>query len=413
MDIPKSFIILGLVLCMAVSLGPHSAAQEPKPENPNSDNLSAALELHFGGPGTDGAHSIVPLSDGGFALGGWKTREDQTKITESWVLRLDRRGRYTWDLPLPKSAPYGVSAMSPAFDGGLFTIDGETNNHQGKTRLTKISPDGLIEQQQIYGFSPTDQLAVVRPTLDGGLVMAGHAYPTGDKSNGWVVKLDRDLAVQWFRMISGPVTGDTDQALEDIIVLADGNFIAVGWMTDDQDHSQGWVIRLSPGGNTLSQDTHELGPNTEFHKVLAAPNNALVVAATTSTNSRLGRKVVLAGLSENGDLTWRRAIASEGTALATGISRLDRTSYYLSVSIEDEAGQAGLVVSFSSEGELNGIQRHNSGSIHRALTVTATADFGYAVAGSSKRTNSLDQDMWLLIAPGGPLKRSNRPAVAP
>lgn len=401
--------ILLLTLCFALAAPTGSLSQ-----GSDLDAVSAVLELHFGGPGSDGANSIVPLSDGGFALGGWKARDGEPDVTESWIIRLDNRGRYIWDLPLPQSAPYGVSAMASALDGGLLIIDGELDNRQGRTRLSKISPNGSVEQQPIFGNSAADQISAIRPTFDGGLIMVGQAYRgLASRSDGWVIKLDRNMTVQWFRIIAGPVVANADNALEDIIVLTDGSFVAVGWLTDENDRGHGWVIKLAPGGNTLWQYVRDLGPNTEIHKILAAPNNKAVIASTTATDAKAGRKIVLAGLSEDGDFSWQQGIASGGTALATGLTRVDRTSYLLSASIEDQQGQAGLVVAFSSNGTLNKIQRHTGGSIHRALTVTATSDAGYAVAGSSKRTNSLDQDMWLLIKPGNTGTGTTRPSAAP
>ncbi len=64
-------------LC-TLALATQGAAQTP---------IKYDIELHLGGIGTDGANAIVPLSDGGFALGGWKSKDGESDLTESWVGR--------------------------------------------------------------------------------------------------------------------------------------------------------------------------------------------------------------------------------------------------------------------------------------------------------------------------------------
>ena len=139
------------------------------------------IELHFGGLGTDGANAIVAMADSGYTLGGWRTRDDSPDITEGWVVRVDSRGGYLWDLHLPRSAPYGITTLSPAFDGGLLVIDQETGQSKGTTRLSKLSPEGSIEWQRSYGETDLDIISSIRPTFDGGLIMAGRTAFGSDR----------------------------------------------------------------------------------------------------------------------------------------------------------------------------------------------------------------------------------------
>lgn len=384
-----------------------------QPEQAPSGSLSAVLELHFGGPGSDGANQIIGLADGGFALGGWKGRDGQSDITESWVIRVDNRGAYIWDLPLPSSEPYGVTAMSPSLDGGIFTVDGDITAQRGKTRLSKLAPEGVIEWQLTLGNTPIDKISAVRPTFDGGLILVGQTYQrTTNRSDGWVMKLDRDQTVLWFRVIDAGGHGG-DDALEDIIVTTDGTYLAVGWATDVDDNARGWVTKLSLGGATLWQRFYSLGPGTELHRGLPAPSSGAVFAATATRLDGQGRRVILGGLDQEGTLTWQQGIASQKTAFATGLARLDRSTFLLAASIEDQDGQAGLIVTFSNAGTLKSIQRHSGSDALRVLAVAASGSTGYAAAGSAQRSRSLDQDVWLLINPDGRGVGPNRPAAVP
>lgn len=377
------------------------------------ESPKALLALHFGGPGSDGANRIVRLADEGYALGGWKAKDGRSDITESWLVRVDARGTYVWDLPIPSSQPYGITAMSPSLDGGLFAIDGAISSQRGKTRLTKISPEGAVELQREYGQSSIDEILALRPTFDGGLILVGRTYQASTSgSNGWIIKLDRKLAVQWFRVLAGNGR-DGDDALEDVLIQEDGSYLAVGWTTNANDNALGWAIRISPGGATLWSQTYDLGLNTEFHRAQPAPARSSVIAASAQTGRPFGRRVILASLDEKGAISWQQGVSSGTTALATGLARSDRTNFLASASIEDQDGQAGLVIAFTHDGRLTSIQRHASAGDHRVLAVAGAPGSGYAAAGSSQRSRSLDQDMWLLINPDGSGAGPNRPTAAP
>ncbi len=354
----------------------------------------SGIELHFGGLGTDGANAIAALSDGGFALAGWKTLDQDRSVTESWLVRVNHRGAYMWDLQLPHSAPYGVTALSPAFDGGLYVVDGERGDKTGTTRLSKISPEGVTESQRTYGSSAGDTLSALRPTFDGGLILVGRTLnPTTNQDDGWVLKLDRSHDVEWFRVIGGP----GEDGLEDVSLSTDGGYTAVGWSTQESDHVVGWSLKLSEKGATEWDTFHDIGVDTEFHHVLPAPAGSTIAAATTRATNGDGRKIVILAMDSEGALSWQQSISSPGSATATGLAHAATGGYLLSASIEDQNGMAGLAVGIGSDGTLDFIHRHQGSGALRALAITSTSNGGYAVAGSSAGQRTLDQDVWLLI----------------
>ena len=107
--------------------------------------------------------------------------------------------------------------------------------------------------------------------------------------------------------------------------------------------------------------------------------------------------MLIGGLSKDGTQTWQQGIKSEGSATVTGLAPAANGSYLVSASIEDDKGQAGLAAGFNQRGRLEFIHRYGGAGNQRALAITARLPSGYAVAGSSKRMQTLDQDMWLLI----------------
>jgi hypothetical protein len=53
------------------------------------------MERHFGALGDDGARSVLPLSDGGFAIAGFTTSAGAGGY-DGWLIRTDASGAASW-----------------------------------------------------------------------------------------------------------------------------------------------------------------------------------------------------------------------------------------------------------------------------------------------------------------------------
>ncbi len=355
--------------------------------------LDHEIVLNFGGPGSDGANSIVPMSDGGYVLGGWTSLPGAPENTQSWVIRVDARGRALWDLPLP-AAPYGVSALAPALDGGVFIIDSDPEAGTGRTRVSKISFEGVVEDQKNVGSSREDNLHAVQPTFDGGLILAGQTgHLTRGGLDAWIMKLDSTLAVEWFRTLGA----EFDDGFEDVALASGGGYVAAGWTTGADDSVAGWTIRFDSLGSVLDERLHEFGPMTEIHAISPLPESALVFAATSESEGSPARSLVIGGIDSEGAVSWQQRINSEGSALATDLSYADDGSFLVSARLSDGNLTTGLVVNFTDSGDIRAANRHEGPTNRFALAVAPRPGGGYALAGSSERMATLDQDVWLVI----------------
>ena len=366
----------------------------------------ADIILHFGGPGSDGANAIAAMANGGYVLAGWKAREGEPERTESWIIKVDARGGVMWDTPLPASAPYGVSALTPAFDGGLITVDGDASGQTGRTRLSKISPNGAIEMQMVLGNATGDIIHAIRPTFDGGLIAVGQTtHLTHGRSDGWILKLDRTFTVEWFRTLGAPL----EDAFEDIALTPQGDYIAAGWTTLPEDFVQGWIVQFDGNGSVKEETRHNFGAMTEIHGIAVTPASQLVFAATTDTESGDGRQIVIGAADQSGTTLWQSTIGAGITAEASDLALAGDGSYLLSATIVDGAGRAGLVVDFTAAGRIEFAARHDGPDEQHALAIAPRRPDGYALAGSSIRTATLNQDVWLVIRSAGALGEINSP----
>lgn len=137
--------------------------------------------------------------------------------------------------------------------------------------VLKLNSFGIIEWQNSYGGSGTDNLFDLCQTQDGGFILAGSSNSdiSGNKSENtivpfsfdyWVVKLDSSGEIEWQNNIGG---SGSDQ-LYSVDITLDGGYVLGGWsnspISGDKTESNFlgsedfWIIKLDSLGNILWQN---------------------------------------------------------------------------------------------------------------------------------------------------------------
>ena len=355
---------------------------------------SVEFESYFGGPWSDGARAIVRMADDGLALGGWTARESQSDLKDGWIVRVNDRGGYIWDLHIATQGQNGIQALSPALDGGLLAVVNDGTRDTGTVRLIKVSPFGALEWSKNYGWLGQERVLVVRPTFDGGAVMAGTAAQNSEAiADGWLVKLDRDYEMQWVRTFGG---GQAFQ-FNDVALTLEGEVVGVGYGFNQSGRQLGWSVKLSALGATLWERFHDLGRETTFKHILNHGNGHWIFSANILNQNDAASKMVVGSLTKDGHRAWSRKFSTQGSRETNGLSRTDGNAYLAVATIEDSEGQSGLVVEFNADGQVGSAFRHTGNGATRALAITGKTGSDYAVTGVSLDTEDNSEDIWLLI----------------
>lgn len=163
----------------------------------------------MGGTGSDRANAVQRTEDGGYILAGTTTSDDGGVIGyhgsgDAWLARLDDTGAILWQRALGGMDGDGANAIVQTGDGGYImaghasSIDGNVGGNHGSDDLwlVKVNSSGVIQWQRASGGTNADEASSIRPTSDGGYVVAGSAGSNdGDVSGNhgyvdvWVIKL--------------------------------------------------------------------------------------------------------------------------------------------------------------------------------------------------------------------------------
>lgn len=210
--------------------------------------LTAAGELewrnYYGGTNNDRAYGVVDGHDGGYVLAGF-TESDDFDISNAkgsydfWVVKIDKNGNLEWEESLGGTGIDQAQDISKTKDGGYLVVGNTfsedvqvtTNNGISDIWVVKIDEEGNLLWQQNYGGSGFDAAHSVKPSKDGGFLIAGNSKSfDGDadqnfgENDFWVLKINQNGQLLWQQSIGG--TG-LDLAY-DVIETFDNSILLVG-----------------------------------------------------------------------------------------------------------------------------------------------------------------------------------------
>ena len=271
---------------------------------------AATPEWHatFGGSLDDRGHSLVQLSDGGYALLGYSMSQDGDASVnqgqhDNWVIRTDASGQLLWEKSFGFSGHDHAYNIIATQDGGLLfngfldvtSSAGQGTSFQkgsssarhgvGEFWVHKINLAGDIEWRQYFGGTNNDRSYDAVQTSAGDYIIVGTSESDDvDITNPhggydvWVIKLNQSGQVIWERSFGG---SEYDAANAVVLDQTEKIYVFGNTFSGDQDissplgHSDMWLISLNQNGDLLSERNFG-GSGFDVGRDLAfAPNGAL------------------------------------------------------------------------------------------------------------------------------------------
>jgi hypothetical protein len=184
----------------------------------------------YGGSEIDGAGSVLQTSDGGYIVAGF-TYSFGSGGADFWLVKTDANGNMEWNKTYGGSLNDFACCIRPTSDGG-YIVAGDTESFGAGGYdfwLLKIDSAGNMEGSKVLGGVGDDSARSVQQTSDGGYVVAGYTYSYGaGKSDFWIVKLpkpQRNIAVAGVTPAK-TVIGQGYSLFVDVLVENQGDFFA-------------------------------------------------------------------------------------------------------------------------------------------------------------------------------------------
>ena len=347
----------------------------------------------YGFSNSETATDIRATSDGGFVLSGsiGKYVTGVVLAAQALVVRLDANGNILWQRNYGGVGGEAFSAIRPTADGGYIVAGYTTSFGSGDLDawVLKLDNAGNVTWQRAYGGTSSDVANVVEPTPDGGYVVAGYTASYGAvNQDAWILKLAANGDVVWQKAYGGGGSANSIQP------TSDGGHIVAGYT---QSYGAGiadaWVLKLDAAGDISWQRTYGSGFHDEAKSVRQVADGGYVVAGHWGFNYLLGNnwygEAWVMRLDPAGNLIWQLTRGGNGFDEANAVEPTVDGGY---VAVGNQVrgsgyayeGPRAVLLKLDANGHVVWQRAYSA----TAASIQVTPDGGYIIGGRSAPTGA-------------------------
>jgi len=258
---------------------------------------------HYGGTGTDSAHSIQQTSDGGYIVAG-ETNSYTYGNNDIAIYKLNSSGNKVWFKHYGGANADSAYSIQQTSDGG-YILAGTTNSYtygEFDIAIYKLDSSGNKVWFKHYGGAEHEYCYSIQQTSDGGYITAGttDSYTYGDKDFA-IYRLNSSGNKVWFKHYGGALA----EVGRSIQQTSDGGYIVVG---DTYSYTYGEndfaIYRLNSRGNKI-WFKHYGGTDNDFGRsIQQTSDGGFITAGHTATYTHGGVDIGIYKLNSSGNKTW-------------------------------------------------------------------------------------------------------------
>jgi IPTL-CTERM motif len=345
----------------------------------------------YGGAGDDVFSSVFPTADGGVIAAG-ATNSFGAGGYDVWLVKLDADGNVVWQRTYGGVGDDKANSVKPTLDGG-YVVAGNTATPGGGFVL-KVDAGGEATWQRT--FAANSSIQAVDVGADGEYIVAG---TTG--RSAWTAKLDAGGNVTWQRTYTEPLGASLGGST--IQPTADGGYVLGGPYFFGSESS--WVAKLDAGGSIVwrrgfyspaSRTASLYAPSAR-----ATPDGGYIVAGDLFSVALVGGGYVafLIKLDASGNTSWIRYYYLDRNFSWTRASSAEIASdggYIMTGSISDSGGDIPTVTKFDASGNISWLRTFGGKNFSNFGSIHPVPSGGYVLAASVYSTSSRSQDAALL-----------------
>ncbi|MFC1956170.1 hypothetical protein ACFLWZ_06615 [Chloroflexota bacterium] len=391
----RNRIISLLVALVMISVGAMTLA--PETALAQSEPLWA---MNFGGTNQDRARCVEQTSDGGYIVAGY-TESFGAGDEDFWILKLTSNGLVTWQKVYGGSSEDFAESVQQTTDGG-YIVGGYTESFGAGSRdfwVLKLSSNGNIQWQKTYGGIDSEYPYSVQQTTDGGYIVGGYTESFGAGGRDfWVLKLASNGNVQWQKTYGG----SSEDIASSIQQTSDGGYIVVGWTeSSGAGYVDCLVLKLASNGTIEWQKTYGDIDWDECHSIQQTSDGGYIMAGSTESFGTGDWDFWVLKLTSNGNAEWQKTY---GGSTNEGAESVQQTSDggYVVIGWTDSFGAGGddiWLLKLASNGNAQWHKTYGDTNWDDPYSVRQTPDGGYIMAGSTQSFTigtGFDADFWVL-----------------
>ncbi len=399
---------LSLTLFVVATLLTQSACNRTPPP---SDTIPATGPSPYfckaiGKGDSDGGHSLIQTSDGGYAIAGATYSFGAGISVYVYFVRLDAHGNLQWTKAIGRPG-YEIKGHSliQTSDSG-YAIAGETYSfgagdeaiyiHDEAIYVVKLDAKGNLQWTKTIGGPKGDWSSSIIQTSDGGYAIAGATYSFGaGEADVYVVKLDANGNLQWTKTIGG----ESRDIGRSIIQTSDGGYAIAGFTESfGAGETDVYVVKLDANGNlqwtkTIGGENREAGQS-----LIQTSDGGYAIAGFTRSFGAGDWDVYVVKLDAKGNLQWTKTIGGENEDFGRSLIQTSDGGYAIAGETKSlGAGETDVyVVKLDANGNLQWTKTIGGPKRDEGYSLIQTADGGYAIAGTTTSFGAGDYDVYVV-----------------
>jgi len=308
----------------------------------------------YGGSGDDVAYAVQETSDEGYIVAGY-TYSFGAGGSDFWILKLTSVGEREWQFTYGGIGDDAAYAIQETSDEG-YIVAGYTYLYgagESDYWILKLTSEGDIEWQRIYGGTGDDVAYAVQETGDGGYIVAGSTQYLGALDHDfWVLKLNSTGLFEWQRIYGG----FGDDVAYYIQETSDEGYIVAG----DSDsfgnkESELWVLKLTSIGGIEWESIYGGSDNDYLNCIQETSDGGYIVTGNTYSFGNGDSDILALKLSSTGNIEWQRTYGGSEEDVAYYIQETSDEGY-VAACYTDSFGAGGsdfLLLKLFSDGDID------------------------------------------------------------
>jgi hypothetical protein len=265
----------------------------------------------YGGYSYDYGNDLIQTTDSGYLL--LCTSNSFSNSSDIYLLKVDKQGNYEWQRTYGGNQIEGACKIKFTQDGNIV-MAGHTSSYLNTSYdfyLIKANTNGDTLWTKHYGTNEWDFANSMDTCADGGFIMAGKTYDTGNAySDILIVKTDADGNEQWQKKLGGSL----DDVANSIISIPNGYIICGTTSSIGMGEKDIYVIKTDLNGNIIWERTFGEMHNDEGMSCYLDNENILMIAGKITLNTYPNNfNTFLLKLRLDGSNYWEFVNTSIGT----------------------------------------------------------------------------------------------------
>ncbi len=177
---------------------------------------------------------------------------------KTYIIKVDSLGSILWAKTLTNNIYFYPHSVFQAEDGGYVVFGDRSTTTNNSGLVFKVSDQGVLEWQKTIGLSGKNvSTRYAKKTKDGGYVISGTVSVNYSSSSLFVLRLDKDINVQWARQFS--FAGTDGLMASSVVEAADGGFGFAAFARWPGNDDRAVIMKLDRQGLPEWQKTYDRG----------------------------------------------------------------------------------------------------------------------------------------------------------